>query len=218
MNAWFELGRLANKTSKFDTNEHIMLFSLERALLILNSPKSTTAFYKSINDGMLTSSTLSPLMQYTSFLQANVTNSIGVYLYEQGDFQRAGEYLNKASTCRRQMLDNIRGPVTDNAIQRNDKPKLFKSDVGGLTKKSKYAVSSLSDEVCQNIFLYAITYSRVLLPRKVFGVDELELSLSLSLEYSALTHHADQKYQLSLSLFQESLILRTCISGKIHLM
>ena len=131
-------------------------------------------------------------------------------MYEQGDFERGGEYLDKALTFRREMLEKVRGQGNVYAAQGVDTSELFLSTFGGATK-SNFLVSSapMSREVFENISVYSITHSCTLIPRAAFKIDELELSLSLTLEYSALTHHADQKYQLALSLFQESLILRT---------
>ena len=214
--AWFALGRLVDKTCKVDANEHLMLFSLERSLIILNSHKLLSLHkpVPGLDNGMSDSSLISPLTQYRCFLQSNLNNAIGVYLYEQGDFQRAGQYLEKASKFCRQMLDNLRGQDGGGDDQGNDTSKLVKSSFGS-TKSSYFASqSSVSGEVFGNIFIYSITHARVLLPRVAFATDELELSLSLTLEYSALTHHADQKYQAALSLFQESLILRTMHVGK----
>lgn len=62
--------------------------------------------------------------------------------------------------------------------------------------------ASISEEVFEDVFRYSIIFTCNQLPRDEFAVNELELSLSLSLEYSALTQHASQKYQIALSLFQ----------------
>jgi len=69
-------------------------------------------------------------------------------------------------------------------------------------------------EVLANIFKYSVSHCIVQLPQETFAIEELELSLSLTLEYSALTQHAGQRYQQALSYFQESLILRTMHVGK----
>jgi len=208
VDAWFALGRLVNRVC---TRDDMLIYSLERSLLILNSPKSTfLAKAAGLDTGISEFTLLSPLMQYKCFLQSNINNSVGVYLYEQGDFERGGEYLDKALTFRREMLEKVRGQGNVYAAQGVDTSELFLSTFGGATKNN-FLVSAapMSREVFENISVYSITHSCTLIPRAAFKIDELELSLSLTLEYSALTHHADQKYQLALSLFQESLILRT---------
>ena len=217
--AWFSLsalvGKAPGKSKKSDPNDHhMMLFGFERALLILNSPKSISLNKPALD--LLCESILSPLTQYKCFLQANINHSVGVFAYEHGDNDRAAGYLDKSSRFRRQMLDDLRGQACENSTNSgNDLSKLFNAVVGGM--KSNYLVSpaSMSEDRFEDIFTYSITHTCIQLPvRKGLAVDELELSLSLTLEYSALTQHADQKYQMALSLFQESLILRTIHVGK----
>ena len=112
------------------------------------------------------------------------------------------------------MLDDLRGKDDESDDPSNGLSKLFVAVVGGM--KSNYLVSpaSMSEEVFTNVFKYSIGHGCIQLPRETFAVDELERSLSLTLEYSALTQHACQKYQMALSFFQESLILRTMHVGK----
>lgn len=67
-----------------------------------------------------------------------------------------------------------------------------------------------------NCLDYAIQHACSLLPMRLdkYDADDIELSLSLTLEYAALTNHANQSYQVALALFQEGLILRTLHVGK----
>lgn len=60
--AWFSLGNLVNKAYKLDSNEHVMLCSLERALLILNAPRSMSLNKPNLD--LMCESLLSPLTQY----------------------------------------------------------------------------------------------------------------------------------------------------------
>jgi len=210
--AWYLLGKLISKACKLETNGHVVLFSYERALLILNSPHSASLNKPALD--LLCESFLSPLTHYKAFLQSNINHSIGVYSYEQGDFVKAADYLGKAALFQRQMLDDLRGDDAENNDQAKGLSKLFNAVVGGM--KSDYLVSpeSMSEEVFTNVFEYSISHGCIQLLRESFEVDELELSLSLTLEYSALTKHAVRKYQMALSYFQESLILRTMHVGK----
>lgn len=214
VDAWFSFGKLVNKAHKLDANDHLMLFSFERALLILNDPKS-----KSLNKpalDLLCESLLSPLTQYKYYLQSSINHSVGVFLYEQGDFDRAADYLDKSSRFRRQMLDDLRGQdqESENVDHGNGLSKLFNAVVGGMKGNFLVSPASMSEEVFENIFRYSITHTCAQLRMESFAMDELELGLSLTLEYSALTQHVCQKYQVALSLFQESLILRTMHTGK----
>jgi len=206
--AWFSFGKLV-KACELDATDHVMLSSFERARLILNDPKSISLNKPALD--LLCESLLSPLTQYKCFLQSNINHSIGVCWYEQGDFGNAADYLDKSTRFRRQMLDDLRGQDDEN-VDNNGLSKLFNAVVGGM--KSNYFVSpaSMSEEIFENIFKYSITHTSGQL--QTFAVDDLELSLSLTLEYAALTQHAGQKYQVALSLFQESLILRTMHVGK----
>mmetsp|Transcript_26648 Transcript_26648/g.63910 ORF Transcript_26648/g.63910 Transcript_26648/m.63910 type:complete len:2683 (+) Transcript_26648:137-8185(+) len=226
--AWSSLGRLAGRSPSVgvkkspdgstdaDGDAHIMLLALERALLILNSPWSVSLNKPALD--LLCESLLSPLTQYKCFLQANVNHAVGVYAYERGDNERAAEYLDRSSRFRRQMLDDLRGQSgeDDGSDDVNSLSKLFNAVVGGM--KSNYLVSpaSMSKEAFEDVFKYSVAHACVQLPRRegTFAADELELGLSLTLEYSALTQHAGRRYQMALSLFQESLILRTIHVGK----
>jgi tetratricopeptide (TPR) repeat protein len=199
-NSWFSFGKLVDKTCKVGANDHLMLLCFERALLILNSPTSNALNSRAAEF----SSLLSPLTKYKCFLQSNATHSIGVYYYEQGDFDHAAEHLDNSSRLRRQMLDD-HCKNCENA------------DRGSLSKlKRNYLVSStsISEEVFENVFKQSLAHARGYLSKGVFEVHELELNLSLTLEYLALNQHARQKYQNAISLFQESLILRTVHVGK----
>mmetsp|Transcript_22415 Transcript_22415/g.48576 ORF Transcript_22415/g.48576 Transcript_22415/m.48576 type:complete len:1615 (+) Transcript_22415:1-4845(+) len=206
--AWFSLGKLV---SKLDANALEVLLSFERALLILNSPQ-TISLNKPALD-LLCETLLSPLSQYKNYLQSNINHSIGVCSYEQGDFDRAAEYLDKSSRFRRKMLDDLRGQDGENDDHADGLSKLFNAVVGGM-KSNLASPVSMSEELFTNVFKYSIYHGCKQLPREKFAVDELERSLSLTLEYSALTQHAGQKYQMALSFFQESLILRTMHVGK----
>ena len=198
--AWFSFGKLVDETCKVGNDDHLMLLCFERALLILNTQKSNASNSRAVEF----SSHLSPLTKYKCFLQSNATHAIGVYCYEQGDFHHAGEHFDKASRFRRQMLED------QSRSCEND-------DRGNVSKLQRnYLVSSvsISEEVVANVFKHSLTHALALLPKCAFDVNELELNLSLTLEYCALNQHARQEYQNALSLFQECLILRSMHVGR----
>jgi tetratricopeptide (TPR) repeat protein len=198
--AWFSFGKLVDETCKVGNDDHLMLLCFETALLILNSQKSNASNSRAVEF----SSHLSPLTKYKCFLQSNATHAIGVYCYEQGDFHHAGEHFDKASRFRRQMLED------QSQSCEND-------DRGNVSKLQRnYLVSSvsISEEVVANVFKHSLTHALALLPKCAFDVNELELNLSLTLEYCALNQHARQEYQNALSLFQECLILRSMHVGR----
>ena len=201
--AWNYLGKLVGSSyqSQSDPSRHSMLACLERAVLILGSPKSI------ITDRPQMKTLFAPLAKYKKFLHANINHAIGVEMYESGQFEKAAAYLDEASQIRRRLIDDIRGHLDE--YNRN------------VTSKGMNSLSSspevVPEEVVTNALEYAVGHCCTLLPRK--GVDktdadDIELSLSLTLEYSALTHHAIKKYQSALSFFQEALILRTMRVGK----
>jgi hypothetical protein len=198
--AWFSFGKLVDKTCKVGTDHHLVLLCFERALIILNSPK-LNALNSCAGESSLH---LSPLIEYKCYLQSNATHSIGVYCYEQGDFDHAGDHFSKASLFRRQMLGD-----QSQSCENYDR--------GNVSKlKRNYLVSSvsISEEAVVNVFKHSLTYACALLPRGAFDVNELELNLSLTLEYCALNQHARQEYQNALSLFQECLIVRSMHVGR----
>ena len=201
--AWNYLGKLVGSSyhSQSDPNRHSMLACLERAVLILGSPKSMIASRPQVK------ALFAPLTKYKQFLQSNINHSIGVELYESGQFDEAAAYLDDASQIRRRLIDDVRGHgdgYNENVISK------------GINLSSSLP-EVVPDEVVTNALKYAVGHCCTLLPRR--GVDktdadDIELSLSLTLEYSALTHHATKKYQSALALFQEALILRTMRVGK----
>ena len=200
---WFSLG-------KMDASAHTLLFSCERALVILNHSRSAS-LNKQASD-LLSKSLMSPLEQYRSFLLANINHQIGVYLYEQGDFERATSQLSTASRLRRQRLDCMRDKVTD---EEGDVPRLlsrlYKEAMGGL---SRAAPASMPEKAYTDLIAYSLRYCTQQLPKESIELGELELCLSLTLEYSALVQHAVQNYQEAMGYFQEALILRTMHVGK----
>ena len=214
--AWYSLGTLVNETSlsgksaKMSNNvssKQAMLSSFERALLVLGSSKSNSM--KKANADSL----LSPLTQYKCFLQSSINHAVGVILYELGIFDKAAGYLNEAIRFRRELLEDL----NSSADQSSRLTTLLNSFVGAVKNSSAIFSSPafISDDIFLNELKYSISHSCVLLPKQRIEkskCDDLELSLSLTLEYAALTQHAAQSYQTALSFFQEALILRTMVS------
>ena len=201
--AWNFMGKLVGSSyqSQSDPSRHSMLACLERAVLILGSPKSMVANRPQMK------ALFAPLRKYKDFLQSNINHSIGVELYESGQFEKAATYLDDASQIRRRLIDDIRGHGKE--FDEHEKSK----EINSLSSLPE----AIPDVIVTNELEYAVGHCCTLLPRK--GVDktdadDIELSLSLTLEYSALTHHAIQKYQSALAFFQEALILRTMRVGK----
>lgn len=75
---------------------------------------------------------LLPLFAYISFLQSSINHSVGVFLYEQGDFSRATEFLDKSSRFRRQLLDDLRVQADDYDDSGKGLSKLFNAVIGGM--------------------------------------------------------------------------------------
>lgn len=211
--AWYSLGRLVSKLLLESAGSDVVFSIFDRALLVLNFPKSISLNNHTVE--VLCRSLLSPLARVRCFLQSNITHSMGVKLYEQGDIDRADEYLTDASRFRRQMLDQLR---------RQDKEKvddideylseMFNAVVCGMKNRSLVSSASITEQTFVASWKNSISHTFALLPRTIFTMDELESSLSLTLEYSALAQHAKQKYQSALALFQESLIFRNIHVGK----
>ena len=201
--AWNYLGKLVGSSyqSQSDPSRHSMLACLERAALILGSPKSM------ITDRPQMKTLFAPLAKYKNFLHANINHAVGVELYESGKFEKAAGYLDEASQIRRRLIDDIRGQLDESSQNVSSK------GVNPLPSSPEL----IPEDVVTNALEYAVGHCCTLLPRKgadKTDADDIELSLSLTLEYSALTHHAIKKYQSALAFFQEALILRTMRVGK----
>lgn len=210
--AWYSLGRLLSKLSEAGGSD-IVSSIFDRSLLVLNFPKSISL--KNHTMEILCKSLLSPLARYRCFLHSNVSHSMGVYLYEQGDIQRADEYLNNAVRSRRQMLDHLRRQdckVSDNIDSCISE--MFESVVGGMNNSTLITSASMTEDAFQVVWKNSISGACALMPKTTFTVDELESDLSMTLEYSALAQHAKQKYQSALALFQESVVFRNSHVGK----
>lgn len=218
-NAWYSLGTLVDETNasagkstkvskNVSTSKQAMLSSFERALLILSSSKSSSL------TKMPAEPIVTPLSQYKCFLQSNINHAVGVILYEVGIFDKAAGYLNESIRFRRELLEDLQ----DKNSRNSGITALLNSVVGAVKKSPLFsAPASVDETIFLNVMKYSINHSCCLLPKQHFDKsesDDMELSLSLTLEYAALTKHAAQSYQAALSLFQEALILRTMVSSK----
>ena len=203
--AWNYLGKLVGSSyqSQSDPTRHSMLACLQHAVLILGSSKSVVTSSPQLK------ALCDPLTKYKLILQSSINHSIGVELYESGQFEKAAAYLDEASHIRRRLLDDIRGHLEEYKENEN---------VNSKGKRPKVSLPEMiPDEVVANVLEYSVGHCCYLLPRKGLDktdADDIELGLSLTLEYSALTHHALKRYQSALSFFQEALILRTMRVGK----
>jgi len=217
--AWYSLGTLVNETNasagkstkiskNVSTSKQAMLSSFERALLILSSSKSSSL------TKMPAEPIVTPLSQYKFFLQSNINHAVGVILYEVGIFDKAAGYLNESIRFRRELLEDLQ----DKNSRNSGITSLLNSVVGAVKKSPLFSTPASVDEtIFLNVMKYSINHSCCLLPKQHLDKsesDDMELSLSLTLEYAALTKHAAQSYQAALSLFQEALILRTMHVGK----
>ncbi len=217
--AWYSLGTLINETDasagkntkiskNISTSKQAMLSSFERALVILSSSRSSSL------TKMPTEPIISPLSQYKFFLQSNINHAVGVILYEVGIFDKAAGYLNESIRFRRELLENFQEKNNRNYGITG----LLNSVVGAVKRSPLFSTPASVDEtIFLNVMKYSISHSCCLLPKHRLDKsesDDMELGLSLTLEYAALTKHAAQSYQAALSLFQEALILRTMVSSK----
>ncbi|KAK1744363.1 hypothetical protein QTG54_004896 [Skeletonema marinoi] len=162
--AWNYLGKLVGTP----TNRKVIQVGIQCwHSMITNRPQMKTLF--------------APLAKYKHFLQSNINHSIGVELYESGQFEKAAAYLDEASQIRRKLIDDIRGHLEENnqvVVSKGINPLSSLPEV-------------IPEAVVTNALEYAVGHCCTLLPRK--GVDktdadDIELGLSLTLEYSALTH------------------------------
>lgn len=206
---WYFFGRLVIKLTGSGSSD-VALSILDRALCVLNFPKSLSLKTRTVEDICQSVSA-----RHKYFLQSNIMHSTGVYLYEQGDIDRADEFLNKASILRRQILEDLRRYDSDTGDDiKGSLSEVFNAIVGGMKNRPFLSSTPMNEETFKTTMVNSISQTCILLPRTQFTVDELESSLSLTLEYLALARHAKQKYQSALALFQESLILRDIHVGK----
>jgi tetratricopeptide (TPR) repeat protein len=208
--AWYSLGSMIRKYSETGGSD-VAMSIFDRALLALNFPKAISSHTME----ELCQSLLSPLARCRCYLHSNITHSAGVYFYEQGDIHRADMFLTNATRFRRQMLDHLRRQDCENVDDINNRlSEIFKVVVGGIKNSSLVSSASMTEDAFKSVWNSSLFRTCVLLPRTTVTVDELESSLSLTLEYSALAQHAMQKYQSALALFQEALIIRNIHVGK----
>ena len=201
--AWFLLGRMASSQSMTKThkNKLLMVACFDRALVILSSPKEVPKNYL-----------MEPLNKQKDFLYCNVNHAMGVCLYEAGIYDRSGRCLKDAISLRRKLLDKLRNQASSESNE--------KQSDGILATLSSFFFSSpqtVSEEMMSNVMQYSVYQCCSLLPKLISvksSADDLELCLSLTLEYTALTNHANQSYQTALACFQEALILRSLHVGK----
>jgi hypothetical protein len=203
--AWFMLGRMSAllSTTKTHKDKLLMVACFDRSLLILSSPKEAPKNQLS-----------EPLTKHKAFLQSNVNHAMGVCLYESGIFDRSGRCLADATALRRKLLDELRNQTSSSSDQTDGILSTFSKNVASYFFSSPQTVSK---EVFSSMIEYSVSQCCALLPTKITEkseADDLELSLSLTLEYAALTNHANQSYQTALASFQEALILRSLHVGK----
>ena len=199
--AWFSLGRMPSgqSTGRMHKDKLLMMACFDRSLLILKEASQ--------NDLM------EPLTKHQILLQSNVNHAMGVCLYNSGIFDRSERCLNDATALRRKLLDGFRNkapqsPTSDGIVSS------FTNNVASYFFSTQQMVPK---EVLTGVTEHSKKWAISLLPKKVTQkseTDDLELSLSLTLEYSALTNHAIQSFQIALALFQEALILRSLHVGK----
>eukprot|EP00804_Cyclotella_cryptica_P019567 CCRYP_014328-RC/>CCRYP_014328-RC protein AED:0.07 eAED:0.07 QI:612/1/1/1/1/0.83/6/2494/1628 len=206
--AWYLLGRMSAlpSTSKTLKDKQAVVACFERSLLILTPPKGC-------GSSQLTEQFLLPLTRHTLFLRSNIYHAMGVCLYEAGVFERSERSLTDAIILRRQLLDKLRNQSSELSDQYYDVTACCNTVVNYF-----FAIpQSVPKEVISNVISYSGSQCCALLPHKIIEKSEsedLELSLSLTLEYAALTNHASHCYQASLASFQEALILRSLHVGK----
>ena len=201
--AWFLLGRMTSTQSINKTHKHklLMVACFDRALVILSSPKEVPKNYL-----------MEPLNKHKDFLYCNVNHAMGVCLYEAGIYDRSGRCLKDAISLRRKLLDKLRNEKASHPNKNQTS--------GILATFSSYFFSSpqtVSEDMMSNVMQYSVYQCCSLLPKLITvksKADDLELSLSLTLEYTALTNHANQSYQTALACFQEALVLRSLHVGK----
>ena len=157
-------------------------------------------------------------------LYASVIHSIGVHYYEQeGNLSAAKTCLEEALTRRRLLLRHLQNEEDDgdyasgssvssiSSIASNSKRSVtFDPKYGESRRRRKKGLHP--EKVKDDSFR-----TDALLVSENSGkkeIDSLELDLSTTLEFLALTSHSLQDYQASLSLFQEALILRALHAGK----
>lgn len=198
--AWFSLGRMPSgqATGRIHKDKLLMMACFDRSLLILSTKEATQ------------NELMEPLTKHQALLQSNVNHAMGVCLYNSGIFDRSERCLKDATSLRRRLLDGFRNQMPQS-------PSILSSFSNHVANYFFSPQQTVSEAMLTDVIEHSKAWAISLLPKKITQkseTDDLELSLSLTLEYSALTNHANQSFQIALALFQEALILRSLHVGK----
>jgi len=154
---------------------------------------------------------------YKRTLLASIIHSIGIHYYAQvGNLETAKLCLYEALSRRRLLLRQLQKDVDDvtsasgssmnGASNQNRRRSLDHS----IILKSFHTDRKIHNRegLSQNDLLFASGLS------KKEQIDRMELDLSHTLEFAALTSHSHLDHQTSISFFQEAIILRALHAGK----
>jgi len=146
---------------------------------------------------------------YKRTLLASIIHSIGVHYYAQvGNLETAKLCLHEALSRRRLLLRQLQkdanGVTSSSGSFISGPPHGNRRSLGHNNRLS----SSRSNTELQNYLLFTFELSNEK------QISRMELDLSYTLEFAALTSHSHLDHQTSISFFQEAIILRALHAGK----
>lgn len=159
--------------------------------------------------------------KYKRTLIASIIHSIGFQYYAQvGNLETAKLCLNEALSRRRLLLREFQKDVNDCSISgssvgywssgknRNKLKQSVELNNAYSSSRKFHNDSGSQSELSRNDLLFTFGLSR----KK--QIETMEMDLSYTLEFAALTSHSLLDHQTSISLFQEAIILRALHAGK----
>ena len=165
--------------------------------------------------GMLFHASMSHVLTHLLVLKYNVWHALGVFFMEHDhvnetrglENERALKCFEQSISGRRKLLKNLQEEEESSPMKMYDEERNFGSGNTLMSTSSlgmNYNMSTTRKKQMKDTFFLPMANI----------ISSVETTLSSSLEYAALCYHSQGKYDESLSLFQDALILRALHQGK----
>ena len=149
-----------------------------------------------------------PLLLYKTSLLANAKDALGRWLYDRGFYAPAKFPLEDAIKLKRDVVGMLR-EITRPVLSR-----LFGYDAS--ISSDELWLDDVGDNATMEVLNSELGF-KPLSDGTEKKIEDMEISLSMSLEYNALAQHACGQSLLALGGLQEALILKTTHLGKMSL-
>ena len=152
---------------------------------------------------------------YSEELKAAILHEFGLYQFEhRGDMDNALRFFSESINTRKSFLQEIQDDEDEGIARVRSSTALSRGHMSSASIRSSALSSRCSDRSPATSFVDDMGYvlpSVSMLKRRI---PYIEVVLSSTLEYAALTEHSLSNYKASLAYFQEAIILRATHAGK----